>query len=89
MGAFSLPAASLRASPPQRNYVRKLLSRHGYLDRRETTMRTSAQWRPLFKVIGNEPELRNDMPDFPTVDEFVDSLTVQQASGLINYLLEQ
>ncbi len=86
---FARAPADVRSTHQQRVYLVKLLQRHEYIARGRVDVRTGPLWRPLFKAVKNEPAPgTNGMTDFPTIDEFIDSLTVTQASDLINHLLE-
>lgn len=70
-----------RATTSQRAYIPKLLKRQGLA----ITGRCSAQWRPLFKLIGRAEPLSPF--DWPNAEDVIYELTVVQASALINYLL--
>ncbi|MES2347056.1 MAG: hypothetical protein V4641_05735 [Pseudomonadota bacterium] len=74
--------SSGRATPAQRQWIERLLKRHGYA----TTGRCSVQWRPLFKAM-DRPEPK-DVFDWPNADEVIYGLTVVQGSALINHLIE-
>lgn len=91
-GRYTTPATSIRATHNQREYVGKLLARGHYMGwGAKGSERTGPMWRPLFKAIGNEPDMNplTGQVDFPTCDEFVDSLTTTQASNLINFMLKE
>ena len=78
-----------RATGNQRQYLTRLLASEGYIAgpmcRDE---RTGTGWRSLFAVT-KTPEPERSPFDWPTIGEWMDSLTVVAASAAINYLLEE
>lgn len=81
-------AHTTKATNGQKGFILRRLARRELMPRTLSAQdRTGVQWRPMFKLIGMpEPSMATGLTHWPTVDEFMDSLTMNQAHLLIAYL---
>ena len=83
---MSATAHTQRATSAQKAMLLKRLERRGLIPRRLCASdRTGTSWRAIFRAAGTpEPQ---DVFSWPTVDDWVGSLTMAQAHNAIDLLL--
>lgn len=81
-----------RATPTQRSTLLRLLKQQGYITTSLTSStRTGPRFRPLFFLAGTPEPAGNPATEiltWPTLDSWVDSLTVKQASAVLAKLMD-
>lgn len=79
---------SQRATSAQREMLMRRLASQGLTNKRLCSSdRTGPQWRPFFKLAGTpEP---GDPFSWPTVDDWIGSLTQDQAHAVIGGLMKR
>lgn len=90
------PTNNLRPTTAQRETIVRLLAKGEYIrGPNDTKTRTGYQWRGLFKATGTPDPSEQKTPRFsqepswPTVDEWINTLTKKEASAAISHLLRE
>lgn len=80
------------ATPTQRSTLLRLLKQQGYVPVTiSSSTRTGPRFRPLFHLAGTPEPAGNPATDiltWPTLDSWVDSLTIKQASAVLAKLMD-
>lgn len=78
---------------PQKSSLYRLLKRQGFVPQHVTgSTRTGPMFRKLFALAGtSEPVAKHEghIPTWPSVDNWIDGLSMKQASAVLSELMEK